>query len=238
MAGVTAWLFVSLRAFRVIVRPLVPALLSGIQAGSQYVPYESEVLLPCYAGAIGPQPHPNSIEVSCEAALGWGDGEVARAPEDAEGVKGWPPDRFPRMITLPPRRSASGGREITKYCGVDRLRSHRRRLLAHDRRRIVNTTVTAHPTAAWTVQQCREAFPWDRAPRYLIRDRDHAFDGFRTTANAMGVHEVLTAPHLPWQNAYAERFIASVRVPRTCHRSRPDRTATDPESLLRILRTM
>jgi hypothetical protein len=55
-------------------------------------------------------------------------------------------------------------------------------ILAHDRRRIVHTAVTAHPTAAWTAQQFLEAFPWDTAPRYLIRDRDHAFDGLPATA--------------------------------------------------------
>ena len=49
-------------------------------------------------------------------------------------------------------------------------------LLAHDRRRIRHVAVTAHPTAAWTAQQLREAFPWDEAPRYLIHDRDHAFE--------------------------------------------------------------
>jgi hypothetical protein len=51
-------------------------------------------------------------------------------------------------------------------------------LLAHDRRRIRHAAVTADPTAAWTAQQLRDAFPWDEAPRYLIHDRDHAFDGF------------------------------------------------------------
>jgi len=66
-------------------------------------------------------------------------------------------------------------------------------MLAHDRRRVVHVAVTAHPTAAWTAQQLREAFPWDEAPRYLIRDRDHAFDGLGDTAKAMGIHEVLTA---------------------------------------------
>jgi hypothetical protein len=54
-------------------------------------------------------------------------------------------------------------------------------LLADDRRRIRHVAVTAHPTAAWTAQQLREAFPWDEAPRYLIHDRDHAFDGLSTT---------------------------------------------------------
>ena len=72
-------------------------------------------------------------------------------------------------------------------------------LLAHDRRRIRHVAVTAHPTAAWTAQQVREAFPWAEAPRYLIHDRDHAFDGLGTTAKAMGIDEVLTAPHAPWQ---------------------------------------
>ena len=84
-------------------------------------------------------------------------------------------------------------------------------LLAHDRRRIRHVAVTAHPTAAWTAQQLRQAFPWDEAPRYLIHDRDHTFDGLRATAKAMGIEEVLTAPRAPWQNPFVERFIGSAR---------------------------
>ena len=84
-------------------------------------------------------------------------------------------------------------------------------LLAHDRRRIRHVAVTAHPTAAWTAQQLREAFPWDEAPRYLIHDRDHAFAALKTTAEAMGIENVRTAPHAPWQNAFVERFIGSAR---------------------------
>ena len=84
-------------------------------------------------------------------------------------------------------------------------------ILAHERRRIVHVAVTEHPTAAWTAQQLRDAFPWDEAPRYLIRDRDHAFDGWGATTKGMGIREVLTAPRSPWQNAYVERFIGSVR---------------------------
>ena len=80
-------------------------------------------------------------------------------------------------------------------------------LLAHDRRRVVHVAVTEHPTAAWTAQQFRDAFPWDERPRYLLRDRDHAFDHVKT----IGIQEVLTAPGSPWQNAYVERFIGSVR---------------------------
>src|SRR6266487_479957 len=57
-------------------------------------------------------------------------------------------------------------------------------LLAHDRRRIRHVAVTAHPTAAWTAQQIREAFPWDQAPRYLIHDRDLFFNDTAATEKA------------------------------------------------------
>jgi putative transposase len=84
-------------------------------------------------------------------------------------------------------------------------------MLAHERRRLVHVAVTEHPTAAWTSQQLRDAFPWDQAPRYVLRDCDHAFDGWADTAKAMGIEEVLTAPRSPWQNAFVERFIGSAR---------------------------
>src|SRR6266446_4571658 len=51
-------------------------------------------------------------------------------------------------------------------------------MLAHERRRLVHVAVTDHPTAAWTSQQLRDAFPLDQAPRHVLRDRDHAFDGW------------------------------------------------------------
>jgi transposase InsO family protein len=85
-------------------------------------------------------------------------------------------------------------------------------VLYHERRRIVHFGVTAHPTSEWTSQQIREAFPWDSAPRYLIRDRDGCYGtAFRSRLQAMGVNEALIAPRSPWQNAYAERVIGSIR---------------------------
>jgi putative transposase len=84
-------------------------------------------------------------------------------------------------------------------------------ILAHRRRRVVHVAVTAHPTALWTAQQLREAFPEDAAPRYLIHDRDHAFAAFAITASGMGIRELCTAPRSPWQNGYVERFIGSIR---------------------------
>jgi putative transposase len=73
-------------------------------------------------------------------------------------------------------------------------------VLAHERRRILHSAVTAHPTAEWTAHQLREAFPWDTAPRYLLRDRDRIFgQEFVEQVKAMGIRQVLSAPRSPWQ---------------------------------------
>jgi transposase InsO family protein len=85
-------------------------------------------------------------------------------------------------------------------------------VLAHDRRLVIHFNVTAHPTAAWTAQQCVDAFPWDTAPRYLIRDRDSIFgQEVRGRIRGMGIEEVVIAPRSPWQSPYVERLIGSIR---------------------------
>src|SRR5713226_3157441 len=85
-------------------------------------------------------------------------------------------------------------------------------ILAHSRRRIIHTAVTEHPTAAWLSRQVTEAFPWNTAPRYLLRDRDGSYGAyFCSRVQAMGIAEVITAPRSPWQNAYVERVIGSIR---------------------------
>jgi putative transposase len=85
-------------------------------------------------------------------------------------------------------------------------------VLAHERRRILHFAVTAHPTAEWTAHQLREAFPWDTAPRYLLRDRDRIFGPeFVEQVKAMGIKQVLSAPRSPWQRAYVERVIGTIR---------------------------
>ncbi|MFL6450231.1 MAG: integrase core domain-containing protein [Bryobacteraceae bacterium] len=85
-------------------------------------------------------------------------------------------------------------------------------VLAHERRRIVHFAVTANPTAEWTAHQLREAFPWETAPRYLLRDRDRIFGhDFVNQVKAMGIQQVLSAPRSPWQRAYIERLIGSIR---------------------------
>src|SRR5262249_24415279 len=71
---------------------------------------------------------------------------------------------------------------------------------------------TEHPTAEWTAQQIIEAFPDDTAPRYLLRDRDSIHGAeFRSRIKGMQIEEVITAPHSPFQNPYAERVIGSIR---------------------------
>jgi putative transposase len=85
-------------------------------------------------------------------------------------------------------------------------------VLAHHRRRVIHFNVTEHPTAAWTAQQIVHAFPDESAPKYLLRDRDSVYgQTFRQRVKGMGIQEVLTAPHSPWQNPFAERLVGSIR---------------------------
>jgi len=85
-------------------------------------------------------------------------------------------------------------------------------VLRHDRRCVVHFNVTTNPTARWTAQQVVEAFPFEEAPRYLIRDRDGLYgDYFRDRVKNMGIDEVVIAPRSPWQNPYCERVIGLIR---------------------------
>jgi transposase InsO family protein len=85
-------------------------------------------------------------------------------------------------------------------------------VLRHDRREVIHFNVTTHPTAQWTAQQIVEAFPWDEAPRYLLRDRDAIFSVYvQQRIQHLDIEEVVTAPRSPWQNPYAERVIGSLR---------------------------
>jgi hypothetical protein len=80
-----------------------------------------------------------------------------------------------------------------------------------DRRQLVWIGVTSHPTADWIARQITEAFPWDSAPGYLIRDRDRAFGSIvRQRLRAMGIRDKPIAAHWPWQNGFAERLIGSI----------------------------
>ncbi|GAC1339080.1 MAG: integrase core domain-containing protein [Beijerinckiaceae bacterium] len=101
-------------------------------------------------------------------------------------------------------------------------------ILRHDRRRILWLGITAYPTAEWIARQLTEAFGWESAPRYLIRDRDRAYgEVFTRRVRAMGIRDRPTAPRSRWQNGHAERLIGSIR------RERPDRVLVFGEKHLR-----
>ncbi|MCP3871767.1 MAG: transposase [Desulfobacteraceae bacterium] len=85
-------------------------------------------------------------------------------------------------------------------------------VLWHERRKILHFNVTMNPTAQWTAQQIVEACPWNAEPKYLLRDRDGIYGKvFQRRIRNMGIEEVKTAPHSPWQNPYCERVIGSIR---------------------------
>ena len=91
--------------------------------------------------------------------------------------------------------------------------------------------MTEHPTAEWLARQITEAFPWDTAPKYLIRDNDRAFGGaYKARVHAMGIRDQPTSYRSPWQNGHAERLIGSVRRECTDHL-----IALNAEHLRRIL---
>jgi transposase InsO family protein len=81
-----------------------------------------------------------------------------------------------------------------------------------DRRDLAWINVTTSPTAEWVARQLTEAFPWDRAPGYMIRDRDRIYGTVVTRRlRAMGIRDKPIAPASPWQNGFVERLIGSIR---------------------------
>ena len=78
--------------------------------------------------------------------------------------------------------------------------------------------VTANPTSEWTGRQIVEAFPWDTAPKYLLRDGDGIYgDTFVSAVKSLGIEGLRSAPHSPWQNPFVERIIGSIRRECTDH---------------------
>jgi hypothetical protein len=91
-------------------------------------------------------------------------------------------------------------------------------VLGHGRRRLLWIAVTRNPTAEWLAGQITEAFPWDWAPRYLVRDNDRAFGiAFQDRVRAMGIRDRPISFRSPWQNGYVERLIGSIRRECTDH---------------------
>jgi len=85
-------------------------------------------------------------------------------------------------------------------------------IILNDRREVIHFNVTDSPSAFWTGQQIVQAFPWETAPRYLLRDRDRKYgEAFVRRVESMDIREVLISVQSPWQNPYVERIIGSIR---------------------------
>jgi putative transposase len=85
-------------------------------------------------------------------------------------------------------------------------------MLRHSDRKIVHFNVTKNPTTEWTIQQIREAFPFDSTSRYLLHDNGSVFSKrFQNTLKSIGIESVRTAYRSPWQNPYVERVQGALR---------------------------
>jgi transposase InsO family protein len=143
-----------------------------------------------------------SFDISERSVLRW----MRKAPRNPEPAKRW-------MAFLSNHREAIAAMDFftvptltfgVLYCFF---------VIAHDRRRILQCNVTEHPTSAWVVQQLREAFPYDSAPRYLIFDHGTQFnEEVIDTVKSFGIKPKRTSFRSPWQNGVAERWVGN------CHR--------------------
>ena len=141
------------------------------------------------------------FEISERTVLRW----MRKAPRDVEPARRW-------AAFLNNHREAIAAMDFftvpTLGCGLRYCFF----IIHHARRRILQCKDTQHPTAAWVSPQLREAFPYDSAPKFLIFDREHTFDGeVMQTAVSLGIRPVRTAVRSPWQNGIAERWVGSCR---------------------------
>ena len=88
----------------------------------------------------------------------------------------------------------------------------------HDRPKVVHFNITDTPSASWTAQQIVNAFPYDTAPKYLLRDRDSIYGSvFVQRVKGMGIKQKLICPRSPWQSPYVERLVGSISGPCPSH---------------------
>jgi integrase-like protein len=122
-----------------------------------------------------------------------------------EGARGGAPFCITTRRTLPPW-TCSLSRPSASICSMPSS------LFAWTAEILVWINVTTNPTAEWIARQVTEAFPWDDAPQYLIRDRDRVYGAiFKDRVCARGIRDKPIAPASPWQNCFVERLIGSIR---------------------------
>ncbi len=130
---------------------------------------------------------------------------LPRKPADPDAIERW-------KTFLRNHRDAIGGMDFLTVPTATFNVLYVFFVIDHARRRIRHANVTAHPSAAWVIQQLREAFPFESSLRYLILDRDAIFQGRVTAAiKNMGVKPKLISYRSPWQNGVAERWVATLR---------------------------
>jgi len=130
---------------------------------------------------------------------------MKRAPRDSEPAKRW-------LALLRNHREAIAAMDFFTVPTINFGVLYCFFIIGHDRRRIVNFNVTSHPTAGWIIQQLREAFPYQSAPRFLIFDRDAKYGlDVPIAVRSMAIRPVRTSFQNPWQNGIAERWVESCR---------------------------
>jgi putative transposase len=140
-------------------------------------------------------------EISERTVLRW----MRKAPRNAEPARRW-------KAFLSNHREAIAAMDFFTVPTVTFGVLYGFFVIAHERRRILHFNVTRQPTSAWVVQQLREAFPYDSAPRYLIFDRGASFnDDVGDTIKSFGIQPKRTSFQSPWQNGIAERFVGNCR---------------------------
>ena len=141
------------------------------------------------------------FEVSERTVSRW----MKRAPRNPEPGKRW-------LAFLRNHREAIAAMDLFTVPSVNFSVLYCFFVIGHDRRRILHFNVTKHPASRWIVQQLREAFPFEFAPRFLIFDRDGKY-GVEVPAavRSLNINPVRTSAESPWQNGVAERWIESCR---------------------------
>src|SRR5579863_8809977 len=130
---------------------------------------------------------------------------MKRAPRDPEPARRW-------LSFLRNHREAIAAMDFFTVPTITFSALYCFFVISHDRRRILYFHVTRHPTSLWVVQQLREAFPYETAPRFLIFDRDAKYGTEVPTAiRSMKIKCVRTSFESPWQNGVAERWVQSCR---------------------------
>ena len=141
------------------------------------------------------------FDVSERTISGW----MKRAPRDPEPATRW-------LTFLRNHREAIAAMDFFTVPTITFSALYCFLVISHDRRRILHFNVTKHPTSLWIVQQLREAFPFESAPRFVIFDRDAKY-GLEVPAavRSLSVSPVRTSFESPWQNGVAERWVGSRR---------------------------